>query len=57
MKALLFTIVRNFKFELAVPVEDIEKRSVVVARPYLKNGVGNGAELPLLIRRYKAKDV
>ena len=53
MKALLFTLIRNFQFELAVPLEDIEKRSVIVARPYLKSEPKRGAQLPLLVRRYR----
>ncbi|KAK7037571.1 hypothetical protein VNI00_011063 [Paramarasmius palmivorus] len=48
MKALLFTLVRVFEFELAVPKEDVLiKRAFPVHRPYIK-GVGNA--LPLKIR-------
>ena len=53
MKALLFTIIRAFEFELAVPVDDIEKRSMVVTRPYLKSQkkLDKGAQLPLKFKR------
>ncbi|TFK60962.1 cytochrome P450 [Pluteus cervinus] len=50
MKALLFTLIRSFEFELAVPVEDITKRSTVVQRPVLKSDPDGHNQLPLLIR-------
>jgi hypothetical protein len=53
MKALLFTLVRNFEFKLAAPVHEIEKRSVIVARPFVKSEPRAGAQLPLLVRRYR----
>ncbi|KAG6838851.1 hypothetical protein C0991_007927, partial [Blastosporella zonata] len=37
MKSLLFTLVRAFEFELAVPVADVEKKSTIVQRPVLKS--------------------
>ncbi|THH09705.1 hypothetical protein EW145_g1826 [Phellinidium pouzarii] len=49
MKALLFTLLRTFEFELAVPVEDIERRSLVVTRPYLKGQKG-GAQMQLKVK-------
>ena len=52
MKALIFTIIRAFEFELAVPIEDIEKRSMVVTRPYIKSDKNvKGAQLPVKIKR------
>jgi len=53
MKALLFTLLRSFEFDLAVPVEDIEKRSMVVTRPYLKSDKKGGAQLPMLVKVYQ----
>ncbi|TFK67144.1 cytochrome P450 [Pluteus cervinus] len=50
MKALLFTLVRSFEFELAVPAEDVVKRSRVVQRPLLKSDPEGGHQLPMLIR-------
>ena len=50
MKALLFTLVRAFEFELAVPIDAIEKKSLTVTRPYIK---GRGAQMPLRLRLSK----
>ncbi|TFK65716.1 cytochrome P450 [Pluteus cervinus] len=50
MKALLFTLVRSFEFELAIPAEDVAKRSRVVQRPLLKSDPEGGNQLPMLIR-------
>ncbi|KAF5318137.1 hypothetical protein D9619_012227 [Psilocybe cf. subviscida] len=52
MKALIFTLVRAFEFELAVPASSITKKTALVQRPVLKDssdGVGKN-ELPLLVR-------
>ena len=53
MKALVFTLVRRFEFELAVPVEDIEAQSMIIARPSVKSEAHAGAQLPLLVRLYR----
>jgi hypothetical protein len=50
MKVLLFTLVRAFEFELAVPAEDIIKRSEIVTRPVLRTDPKASNQLPLLIR-------
>ncbi|KAG6854181.1 hypothetical protein C0991_009833 [Blastosporella zonata] len=50
MKALLFTLVRAFEFELAVPVEDVDKKSTIVQRPVLKSEPKGGNQLPMFIR-------
>uniref|UniRef100_A0A0W0FWP6 Cytochrome p450 n=2 Tax=Moniliophthora roreri TaxID=221103 RepID=A0A0W0FWP6_MONRR len=48
MKALIFTLIRAFEFELAIPKEDVLiKKAFPVHRPFV-NGVGN--ELPLNVR-------
>ncbi|KAI0742833.1 cytochrome P450 [Daedaleopsis nitida] len=54
MKAIIFTLVRAFEFELAVPAEDIEKKSAVVQRPVLKSDPKAGSQMPLLVKRVKA---
>ncbi|KAH8112415.1 cytochrome P450 [Phellopilus nigrolimitatus] len=54
MKALLFTLLRTFEFGLAVPVEEIEKRSLVVTRPYLKSNMKAGAQMPLMVKLYSS---
>ncbi len=53
MKALGYTLVRAFEFELAVPVEDIQKKSSIVVRPVLRKAPGEGSQMPLLVKRYK----
>ncbi|KAF8188482.1 cytochrome P450 [Mycena galopus ATCC 62051] len=52
MKALLFTLVRAFEFELAVPAAEIASRTVVVQRPVLRSEPDAGDQLPLLIKPY-----
>jgi hypothetical protein len=50
VKALLFTLVRGFEFELALPAEDIVRMSSVVGRPVIASNPAAGPQLPLLIR-------
>ncbi|KAG2140907.1 cytochrome P450 [Suillus bovinus] len=52
MKALLFTLVRAFEFELAVPASDIGRRSAIVQRPFLRSDPRNKSQLPLLVKSY-----
>ncbi|KAJ7144946.1 cytochrome P450 [Mycena crocata] len=52
MKALLFTLVRAFEFELAVPVADVGKKTAIVQRPIVRSESSAGNQLPLLIRRH-----
>ncbi|KAK7051784.1 cytochrome P450 [Favolaschia claudopus] len=54
MKALLFTLVRNFEFDLALAVAEIGSRSSVVQRPYLRSEPTKENQLPLLIKAYAA---
>jgi hypothetical protein len=53
MKALLFTLVRAFEFELAVPAEEIVKKSSIVQRPFVVSDPGGGYQLPLLVRPHR----
>jgi hypothetical protein len=53
MKALLFTLVRAFEFELAVPAKDIIKKQSIVQRPVLRTDPDGSNQMPLLIRPYK----
>ncbi|KZT05226.1 cytochrome P450 [Laetiporus sulphureus 93-53] len=53
MKALIFTLVRAFEFELAVPASDIIKKSAVVQRPLVRSEKEKGAQMPLLIKPYR----
>ncbi len=50
MKAILFALVRAFDFELAVPPEQITRKSLIVARPFLTSDLDRGPQLPLVIR-------
>ena len=56
MKALLFTLIRNFEFELAVPSEDVEKKSSVVQRPMIRSARDKGSHMPLLVRRCRKQE-
>ncbi|EPS98029.1 hypothetical protein FOMPIDRAFT_1024830 [Fomitopsis schrenkii] len=53
MKAFLFTLIREFVFELAIPAEDIIKKSAIVQRPYIKGKVDQGSQLPLPVKLYQ----
>lgn len=52
IKALLFTLVRSFDLDLAVPHEDIIAKSDVtlVTRPILRTDPGKSNQMPLIIR-------
>ncbi|KAJ7062855.1 cytochrome P450 [Mycena amicta] len=51
MKAILFTLVRAFEFELAVPGSDIGKKATaIVERPIVRSQREKGFQLPLLVR-------
>ncbi|KAJ7347579.1 cytochrome P450 [Mycena albidolilacea] len=52
MKALLFTLVRAFEFELAVPAADIGRKISIVQRPMVRSEPGAGAQMPLLVKPY-----
>ncbi|KAJ7767044.1 cytochrome P450 [Mycena maculata] len=50
-KALLFTLIRAFEFELAVPIEDVgNKATDIVQRPIVKSEPEKGNQMPLLVR-------
>ena len=53
MKALLFTLVRTFEFELAVSPSDIIQRSTIVTRPLLRSALEQGTQMPLYLKPYK----
>ncbi|KAF8894813.1 cytochrome P450 [Infundibulicybe gibba] len=52
MKALLFTLIRAFEFELAVPAKDITRKSAIVQRPFVASDPKGGNQMPLLITPY-----
>ena len=54
MKALIFTLVRAFEFELAVRQDDIKVMGPgAIARPFVSSEAEKGAQLPLILRPYK----
>ena len=53
MKALLFTLIRAFEFQLAVPASDIKGKTSVVQRPVIASDPGGKNQLPLLIKAYQ----
>jgi len=50
IKALLFTLVRGFEFELALPADDIVRMTTGVGHPVIASNPAAGPQLPLLIR-------
>ena len=54
MKALVFTLVRSFEFELAVPVEEVETKMGLVQRPTIRSAPEKGTHMPLIIKKYRA---
>jgi hypothetical protein len=46
----LFTLVRSFEFELALPAEDIVRKTSIVGHPVVASNPAVGPQLPLLIR-------
>ncbi|EPS98914.1 hypothetical protein FOMPIDRAFT_1125662 [Fomitopsis schrenkii] len=53
MTALLFTLIRELVFELAIPAEDMIQKSVVVQRLYIKGKVDQGSQLLLVVELYQ----
>ncbi|CCM00981.1 uncharacterized protein FIBRA_03029 [Fibroporia radiculosa] len=53
MKALIFSLIRAFEFQPAVPYEAITRKLAIVQRPYVRGEMEKGSQLPLLIRRYQ----
>jgi len=53
MKALIFTLVRAFEFELAVAPEEIEKRHKMTQRPVVRSEIEKGNQMPLLVKAYQ----
>ena len=53
MKALVFTLVRAFEFSLAIPAEDISKRTFVTQRPIVLSEKEKGSQMPLMVKMYQ----
>ncbi|KAI0633800.1 cytochrome P450 [Trametes polyzona] len=54
VKAILFTLLRAFEFEFAVPIEDIAIKTLPLQRPSLRSAPQDGFQLPLIVKPYKA---
>ncbi|KAH0835842.1 cytochrome P450 [Lanmaoa asiatica] len=52
-KAILFTLVRAFEFELAVPVSKIGRKHGAMQQPFLRGDPKSRAQFPLLLKPYK----
>ena len=52
MKALIFSLVRAFEFELAVPPERVTKKSTIILRPIILGEDDNSNQMPLLVKPY-----
>ncbi len=52
MKVIIFTLVRSFEFELAVPREDAQPTGTFLQRPALVSEPERGTQLPMVIRAY-----
>jgi hypothetical protein len=50
MKALLFTLVRAFEFEMAVPRDDIGCTTSPVGSPFVRSQEDKGTQMPLLLK-------
>lgn len=50
IKALLFTLVRAFDIDLAVPHSDILQKPEIVTRPVLRTDPNNANQMPLIVR-------
>ncbi|KAI0046332.1 cytochrome P450 [Auriscalpium vulgare] len=49
MKALLYTLVRAFRFTMAVPEEAVGAKSFLVSSPHLREKMKDGPQLPLRV--------
>ncbi|VDC04361.1 unnamed protein product [Peniophora sp. CBMAI 1063] len=49
MKAIIYTLIRAFKFSMSVAPSDIKFKSTAVTRPHLKDKVNDGPQLPLWV--------
>ncbi|KIJ07965.1 hypothetical protein PAXINDRAFT_102733 [Paxillus involutus ATCC 200175] len=56
MKALVFTLVRAFEFEPAVPANRIGKKPAPLQHPILRGDPTKKPQLPLLVKAYRRRD-
>ena len=53
MKALLFTLIRAFEFQLAVSPDEIKKKATIVQRPVLASDPDGKNQMPLFVKPYQ----
>jgi cytochrome P450 len=53
IKALLFTLIRAFELELAVPAKDIHRKLIFMKKPLVATEPEIGEQMPLLVRSYR----
>ncbi|KAI0328399.1 cytochrome P450 [Cubamyces sp. BRFM 1775] len=53
LKAILFSIIRGFEFEMPMPLEGYEIKTSPLQRPSVRSEPEKGWQLPLLVRPYK----
>jgi len=53
MKAILYTLIRAFEFEPAVPKEKVLRRALAVARPVIQGEEEKGSFLPMRVRKVR----
>jgi hypothetical protein len=55
-KIILHMLITSLTFELAVPKEEIEPRTRVVNRSFVRSEKEKGPQMPLIIRRLVEED-
>ncbi|PPQ63062.1 hypothetical protein CVT24_005917 [Panaeolus cyanescens] len=52
LKAIMFILVREFEYELAVPKDDIKMKTALFLRPLVASDLKSGNQMPLIIKRH-----
>ncbi|KAH9894819.1 cytochrome P450 [Cubamyces lactineus] len=52
-KAILFSIIRGFEFEMPMPLEEYQIKTAQLQRPSIRSAPEKGWQLPLLVKPYK----
>ncbi|KAI0656550.1 cytochrome P450 [Cubamyces menziesii] len=53
LKAILFSIIRGFEFELSMPLEEYQVKTAQLQRPSVRSAPEKGYQLPLRVKPYK----
>lgn len=53
MKALVYTLVRTFEFDLAVSPDMIVKHSAIVQRPLIRGEESKGGQMPMFVKLHQ----